>query len=169
MVFEALRILAEAGFQPRDTLEFHFYAGEEGGLLGSQDIFKSYKSAGKQVLAMVNQDMAGYSPSGVISIYTDYVDSGLTTYVRRVAEGYTGLKTSTDACGYGCSDHHSAYSNGFRTSLTPHPITTLQVDDPLLSSFCVAASAYVCDEVISSSSPYIHSASDVSIEHLRMG
>ncbi|KAK7713496.1 hypothetical protein SLS64_004747 [Diaporthe eres] len=113
VIFEALRILAQAGFAPRDTLEFHFYAGEEGGLLGSKDIFSSYKTANKQVLAMMNQDMAGYSPSGVISVYTDYVDSSLTAYVRRVAEGYTGLKTSTDACGYGCSDHHSAYSNGF--------------------------------------------------------
>lgn len=117
-MFEALRILAQAGFQPLNTLEFHFYAGEEGGLLGSKDIFKSYKSANKQVLAMVNQDMAGYSPSGVISVYTDYVDSSLTAYVRKVAEGYTGLNTSTDACGYGCSDHHSAYSNGFRKLLT---------------------------------------------------
>ncbi|POS70834.1 peptidase family M28 [Diaporthe helianthi] len=135
VIFEALRILAGAGFKPRNTLEFHFYAGEEGGLLGSQDVFKSYKSANKQVLAMVNQDMAGYSPSGVISIYTDYVDSSLTAYVRRVAEEYTGLNTSTDTCGYGCSDHHSAYSNGF-------------------------PAAYVCDEVISTSSPYIHSPSD---------
>lgn len=120
VIFEALRILAQAGFKPRDTLEFHFYAGEEGGLLGSKDIFKSYKTANKQVLAMMNQDMAGYSPSGVVSIYTDYVDSSLTAYVRRVAEGYTGLKTSTDACGYGCSDHHSAYSNGFRKSPALH-------------------------------------------------
>ncbi|KAK2596870.1 hypothetical protein N8I77_012757 [Diaporthe amygdali] len=135
VIFEALRILAEAGFQPQDTLEFHFYAGEEGGLLGSKDIFSSYKTANKQVLAMMNQDMAGYSPSGVISIYTDYVDSSLTSYVRKVAEGYTGLKTSTDACGYGCSDHQSAYANGF-------------------------PAAYACDEVISTSSPYIHSSSD---------
>lgn len=135
VIFEALRILAQAGFAPRDTLEFHFYAGEEGGLLGSKDIFSSYKTANKQVLAMMNQDMAGYSPSGVISVYTDYVDSSLTAYVRRVAEGYTGLKTSTDACGYGCSDHHSAYSNGF-------------------------PAAYACDEVMSTSSHYIHSPSD---------
>lgn len=126
VIFEALRVLAAAGFQPQDTLEFHFYAGEEGGLLGSKDIFKSYQTASKEVLAMMNQDMAGYSPSGVISIYTDYVDSSLTAYVRKVAEGYTGLKTSTDACGYGCSDHQSAYSYGFRKSLAPAPIATLR-------------------------------------------
>ncbi len=107
-------MLANAGFKPKDTLEFHFYAGEEGGLLGSQAVFANYKSLGKTVLAVMNQDMAGYSPSGKISIYTDYVDSALTAYTRAIATAYTGSTTS-DACGYGCSDHASARSNGFRT------------------------------------------------------
>lgn len=114
VILEALRVLAQAKFKPGATLEFHFYAGEEGGLLGSQGVFANYKSSGKKVLAVVNQDMAGYSPSGKISIYTDYVDSALTTYVRTVATAYVGVTTS-DACGYGCSDHASARSNGFRT------------------------------------------------------
>ncbi len=118
VILEALRVLANAGFKPKDTLEFHFYAGEEGGLLGSQAVFANYKSSGKTVLAVMNQDMAGYSPSGKISIYTDYVDSSLTAYTRVVATSYIGATTS-DACGYGCSDHASARSNGFRTSPRP--------------------------------------------------
>lgn len=111
---EALRVLALAKFAPENTIEFHFYSGEEGGLLGSQGVFSNYKSAGKTVLAFVNQDMAGYSPSGKISVYTDYADSSLTAYARRIAVGYTGAQTTTDTCGYACSDHASAYSNGFR-------------------------------------------------------
>ncbi|KAH6617672.1 hypothetical protein B0J18DRAFT_451171 [Chaetomium sp. MPI-SDFR-AT-0129] len=134
VILEALRVLAQAKFKPGATLEFHFYAGEEGGLLGSQGVFASYKSSGKKVLAVVNQDMAGYSPSGKISIYTDYVDSALTTYVRTVATAYVGATTS-DACGYGCSDHASARSNGF-------------------------PAAYVCDETMADSTPYIHSPND---------
>ncbi|GAB1316193.1 Peptide hydrolase [Madurella fahalii] len=134
-ILEALRVLAGAeGFQPKDTLEFHFYGGEEGGMLGSQDVFASYKAAGKTVLALVNQDMAGYSPSGKISIYTDFVDSALTAYTRVVAEAYVG-ETTSGKCGYGCSDHESARVNGF-------PV------------------AYVCDEPMSTSSPYIHSPRD---------
>lgn len=96
------------------TLEFHFYAGEEGGLLGSADIFASYSSSGKTVLAVVVQDMTGYSPSGKVSVYTDYSDAGLVSYVRKCVTAYTGLAYTTDRCGYGCSDHASAYSNGFR-------------------------------------------------------
>ncbi|KAL2172730.1 hypothetical protein VTG60DRAFT_4176 [Thermothelomyces hinnuleus] len=134
VLLEALRVLAEAGFKPKNTLEFHFYAGEEGGLLGSQAVFSNYKSAGKSVLAVVNQDMAGYSPSGKLSIYTDYVDSALTAYTRVVATAYVGSTTS-DTCGYGCSDHASARSNGF-------------------------PAAYVCDERMDTSSPYIHTPND---------
>ena len=114
VILEALRVLATSGFKPKDTLEFHFYAGEEGGMLGSQAVFANYKSEGKTVLAVMNQDMAGYSPSGKISVYTDYVDSSLTAYVRLVATQYSGTSTTSDACGYGCSDHVSARSNGFR-------------------------------------------------------
>ncbi|KAL8723888.1 MAG: hypothetical protein Q9166_008228, partial [cf. Caloplaca sp. 2 TL-2023] len=111
-LMETLRVLASAKYAPRNTMEFHFYSGEEAGLLGSADIFRSYKSSGKNVLAVVNTDMAGYSPSGKISSYNDYSDSGLLAYVRRVITSYIGSYT-TDTCGYGCSDHASAYSNGF--------------------------------------------------------
>lgn len=133
---ESLRVLANAKFKPKNTLEFHFYSGEEGGLLGSAAVFANYKAAGKTVLGFVvcfllqigaicdamcanvllvqNQDMTGYSPSGRVAVYTDYGDSSFIAYVRRVVLQYTGLASTSDRCGYGCSDHASAYSNGFR-------------------------------------------------------
>ncbi|KAL1839274.1 hypothetical protein VTJ49DRAFT_1674 [Mycothermus thermophilus] len=134
VVLEALRILANAKFKPKNTLEFHFYAGEEGGLLGSAGIFSNYKSARKNVLAFLNQDMAGYSPSGKLTIYTDYVDSPLSNYVKVIANAYIGT-TASDRCGYGCSDHASARSNGF-------------------------PAAYVGDEKMSTSANFIHSSQD---------
>ena len=60
----------------------------------------------------------------------------LTAYVRKIVAAYIGASTK-DSCGYGCSDHASAYSNGF-------------------------PAAYVCDEPDKTSSPYIHSPKDVS-------
>ncbi|KAL2061552.1 hypothetical protein VTL71DRAFT_6929 [Oculimacula yallundae] len=134
-ILEALRVIAASGFKPKNTLEFHFYAGEEGGLLGSSQVFANYASTGKNVLAVVIQDMTGYSPSGKVSVYTDYSDSGLVAYVRKIVTQYTGITYTTDKCGYGCSDHASAYSRGFPAS-------------------------YVCDEVMATSSPYIHTAND---------
>ncbi|KAK2004329.1 peptidase family M28 [Colletotrichum falcatum] len=112
-LLEALRVLVAAGFRPKNTIEFHFYAGEEGGLLGSQAIFSNYRSAGKRVLGMLNQDMTGYSPGGRATVYTDYVDSAFSAYVRLVTAQYTGATPASSSCGYGCSDHASARSNGF--------------------------------------------------------
>ncbi|KAL2271426.1 hypothetical protein VTJ83DRAFT_797 [Remersonia thermophila] len=134
VVLEALRVLANAKFTPKNTLEFHFYSGEEGGLLGSAAVFSNYKSARKSVLAFLNQDMAGYSPSGKLTIYTDYVDSSLSNYVKVIATAYVAAP-ATSSCGYGCSDHASARSNGF-------------------------PAAYVGDEKMATSANFIHSAQD---------
>lgn len=56
---DVFRVLVAAGFKPTRNLEFHFYSGEEGGLLGSQAIASNYKSAGKSVYAYLNLDMTG--------------------------------------------------------------------------------------------------------------
>ncbi|KAF7540797.1 hypothetical protein G7Z17_g12105 [Cylindrodendrum hubeiense] len=145
VILEALRVLADSGYSPKNTLEFHFYSGEEGGMLGSRDVMQAYVTAGVDVLAVVNQDMTGYSPNNVIAVYTDYVDTPLTNYVMTLVPVYSDLPLSVDECGYGCSDHASANSAGF-------------------------PAAYVCDENMADSSPYIHSSSDtiatLSFEHI---
>jgi len=145
VVLETLRVLAEAKYAPKNTLEFHFYSGEEGGLLGSRDVFNSYVKSGVNVIAAMNQDMTGYSPNNVIAVYTDYADSGLTSFIGKLVPVYSSLPLSTDRCGYACSDHASAYSAGY-------------------------PAAYVCDENIDDSSPYIHSSQDtvstVSFPHV---
>ena len=43
-----------------NTIEFHWYAAEEGGLLGSQAIWKEYEKEGRDVKAMLQQDMTGF-------------------------------------------------------------------------------------------------------------
>lgn len=56
-LLEAVRILAESGFQPESPVEFQWYAAEEVGLLGSQDIAKAYSDNGVEVKAMLMFDM----------------------------------------------------------------------------------------------------------------
>lgn len=88
-ILEALRVLLTdpkiAAGEAEYTLEFHWYAGEEAGLLGSADIFDAYSADGEVVKAMLQQDMTGYGdkPLGVI---TDRVDQGLTEFVRKVID-----------------------------------------------------------------------------------
>ncbi|KAH8155685.1 uncharacterized protein LAJ45_00695 [Morchella importuna] len=134
-ILEAFRVLANAKFAPTNTLEFHWYAGEEGGLLGSRAIFNSYASAGRNIKAVLVQDMTGYSPNNVIAVYTDYVSTALTNFIKTIVPVYTSLPVITDVCGYGCSDHASANSAGYPAS-------------------------FVTEDTFDDSSPYIHSASD---------
>lgn len=76
-----------------NTIEFHWYSAEEGGLLGSQNIFQQYEQEGRDVRAMLQQDMTGYVKGTVdaglpesVGVIVDYVDSGLTMFVKTVIE-----------------------------------------------------------------------------------
>ena len=65
-ILEALRVLLADPAGPfvngsaANTVEFHWYSAEEGGLLGSQAVFGAYAAAGRDVRAMLQQDMTGY-------------------------------------------------------------------------------------------------------------
>lgn len=60
-ILEAFRVFCEAvkegAVELENTVEFHWYSAEEGGLLGSQAIFHSYEKEGRDVRAMLQQDM----------------------------------------------------------------------------------------------------------------
>lgn len=76
-----------------NTVEFHWYSAEEGGLLGSQAIFQSYEKEGRDVKAMLQQDMTGFvqgtedagKPESV-GVITDFVHPGLTAFIKKVIE-----------------------------------------------------------------------------------
>lgn len=90
-ILEAMRVLltdptVAAGNQP-NTIEFHWYAAEEAGLLGSQAVFTSYKNSGRVVKAMLQQDMTGYVKPNTkesVGVITDFVDAGLTSFIKKV-------------------------------------------------------------------------------------
>lgn len=116
-VTEAIRLLGEAGFRPKRTLQFMGYAAEEVGLRGSADIAKQYKAAGTKVVAVIQFDMTNYPGSGEpIYLLTDNVDASLTAHLKALVEAYTGVPAATTRCGYGCSDHASWTRSGFPAS-----------------------------------------------------
>ncbi|KAK7045698.1 hypothetical protein VNI00_007531 [Paramarasmius palmivorus] len=119
-LIEALRALVAAGFQPSTPLEFHWYAGEEGGLLGSQAIATNYRNNGVSVKAMVQFDMTAYFRPGtteVISFLTDNVDAGLTSFLKSLVGIHNSIPAADDRCGYGCSDHASWTKAGYPAAL----------------------------------------------------
>ncbi|KAJ4138168.1 Leucine aminopeptidase 1 [Fusarium equiseti] len=130
-----------------NTIEFHWYSAEEGGLLGSQAIFKQYEETGRDVKAMLQQDMTGYIQKTIdagqpesVGVITDFVDSGLTKFIKTVVEEYCDIPWVETKCGYACSDHASASKAGY-------------------------PSAFVIESAFEYSDPHIHSTDD-SIKYL---
>ncbi len=114
---EAVRILGEAGFRPKRTIQFMGYAAEEVGLRGSADIAKQYRAAGTNVVGVVQFDMTNFPGSGAgIYVLTDNVDPALSAHLRRLVDAYSGVPSATTACGYGCSDHASWTRSGYPAS-----------------------------------------------------
>ena len=94
-ILEALRVLLQSEDVMKgemdNTVEFHWYSAEEGGLLGSQAIFSAYEKEGRDVKAMLQQDMTGYVAKTLeagekesVGVITDYVDPGLTEFIKEV-------------------------------------------------------------------------------------
>lgn len=120
---EAVRLITEyiekTGKAFKNTVEFHFYSAEEGGLLGSLDVFTQYAENKRKVVAMLQQDMTGYvmDPENEhIGIVTDYTTDVLTDFVERVVDYYLSIPYVETTCGYACSDHGSATRNGYPAS-----------------------------------------------------
>ncbi|KAL8799850.1 MAG: hypothetical protein Q9182_005599 [Xanthomendoza sp. 2 TL-2023] len=123
-ILEALRVLlkfdAIINGSASNTIEFHFYSAEEGGLLGSQAIFSAYSKAGRDVKAMLQQDMTGYIHKTIaagepesVGVITDFVDPGLTEFIKKIITEYCEIPYVLTKCGYACSDHASASKAGY--------------------------------------------------------
>lgn len=150
-ILEAFRVLVqhlrETGEELEQTVEFHWYSAEEGGLLGSQHIFMEYEKEGRDVVAMLQQDMTGYITKTVqsgkpesVGVITDYVDAGLTEFIKTVITEYCDIPYVETKCGYACSDHASASKAGY-------------------------PSAFVIESAFKDSDNYIHTTED-KIEYL---
>ncbi|KAK4240540.1 hypothetical protein C8A03DRAFT_31357 [Achaetomium macrosporum] len=123
-ILEAFRVILQSEDivkgNHENTLEFHWYSAEEGGLLGSQAIFSAYERQGRDVKAMLQQDMTGFvrrtldagKPESV-GVIVDYVDPNLTDFIKKVIDEYCDIPFVETKCGYACSDHASASKAGY--------------------------------------------------------
>ncbi|KAF7591327.1 Leucine aminopeptidase 1 [Aspergillus hancockii] len=127
-ILEALRGLlqsnAVAQGKAPNTIEFHWYSAEEGGMLGSQAIFSKYKQDRRDIKAMLQQDMTGYVQGTLnagrkesVGIMIDYVDQGLTQFLKEVVTTYCDVGYIETKCGYACSDHTSASKYGYPSAM----------------------------------------------------
>jgi leucyl aminopeptidase len=147
-LLEALRhLLDQAPFER--TIEFYWYAGEEGGLIGSAELAQTYKNEGKKMAGVLQLDMTLFAGSGTGSIasMTDYTSPEMRALLSEFNRLYLNVNIIEDKCGYGCSDHASWYKQGYPT-LMPTEATFKQMNKKI----------HTKDDVISSTSSFAHAA-----------
>ncbi|EPS37443.1 hypothetical protein H072_8862 [Dactylellina haptotyla CBS 200.50] len=122
-ILEAFRVLVEAALPLKNPVEFHWFSAEEAGLYGSQAIFNDYAQKGYKVGAMLQQDMTGFVKKTLdagkpesVGVITDYVDPGLTNFIKKVITTYCDIPYVETKCGYACSDHASASKAGYQSA-----------------------------------------------------
>jgi len=152
-ILQVLRSIMTQKFVPPSgtRVEFHWYAAEEGGLLGSQDVAAAYEKEGTNVRGMLQMDMTAFVKEGtepIIGLFGDQVDKNLTTFTTNLIDAYIPLPWKMTGCGATCgSDHMSWHKAGYR-------------------------SAFVTEGLFEDSSPNIHTAKDdlespeYSFEHM---
>ncbi|KAJ7043054.1 peptidase [Mycena alexandri] len=116
---EAYRVLLLAGYIPTSPLEFHFYAAEEAGMLGSQAVAAAYESAGKEVKGMIQFDMTAWVRVGTreeMAVIDSSADPKLTKFEIKLIERYVDIPWILTGYpgGIGLSDHVSWTRAGYQ-------------------------------------------------------
>ncbi|KIJ11085.1 hypothetical protein PAXINDRAFT_119169 [Paxillus involutus ATCC 200175] len=112
-ILEAFRALVEAGFKPERPVEFHWYAAEEGGLLGRNDIATEYLQYRKEVGAMIQFDMTSYVPKDATPSHSSSLMS-TTNWTMALASEYSSSPVAGAKLFAGAgSDHMSWHRAGF--------------------------------------------------------
>ncbi|MCX6117607.1 MAG: M20/M25/M40 family metallo-hydrolase [Proteobacteria bacterium] len=113
---EMLRVIKTLGITFQRTVEFHAYAGEEVGLVGSSTLAKAYATAGKKVVGQMQMDMNGYAnaeSSGTIFLVTTDTSAVLRKQLKELISGYSISKWQEMVLTAGSSDHRSWTKSGF--------------------------------------------------------
>ena len=107
-LLETFRSIVDTGFRPDRSIVFMAYAGEELGLLGSQDISRAWRNQNRAVRGVMQLDMTMYPGSEhAITFVTDHVNKDLTRFSIELVEHYVKTPWRETECGYACSDHAS--------------------------------------------------------------
>jgi leucyl aminopeptidase len=117
-LIETFRVLTASDFHPDRTIDFIAYAGEELGLLGSQEIAAQYADDDIEVVGAQQFDMTFYpgSKTPKVAIISDHTSKALNRFTEKLLDAYVHVPWRTEKCKYACSDHASWDKAGFAAS-----------------------------------------------------
>ena len=156
---EIVQQIASSGAQFKRTIEFHGYAAEEVGLVGSHDIAGSYAASGRSVAAMLQLDMNSWASnpgSQTIYLVTNSTSALLRRSLKTIINAYLGGDVVEGTLRSGTSDHASWEAAGFHAVCpfenpidynealhTPQDTSTTINDLKLASRFVQAGLAFL--------------------------
>lgn len=114
-MLEVVRVIKESGIRFKRRIEFHGYAAEEVGLVGSAEIARSYRTAGRTIAAMMQLDMTAYTADTKTTIYLANNDTTaeIRQGVKNILDAYLGGDYVEATLAAGTSDHRSWFRQGF--------------------------------------------------------
>lgn len=112
---ELARVLLASSMTFKKPIYIIWYAAEELGLLGSQNVVEDFQKKQISVAAVLQLDMTGYAPNNDLTMWLidDYVDNDLTLYLAKLITTYVKQPVAYTQCGYACSDHATWTSQGY--------------------------------------------------------
>ncbi|KAH8645776.1 peptidase [Xylariales sp. PMI_506] len=140
-ILEAFRVLAHSGYTPQDgPVEFHWYAAEEGGLLGSQAIAKDKRLSNANIGAMMEFDMTAYiarDANESIGFIRTQADSALTDWAVGLATEYISIPAKVYDLGPNAGSDYMSF-----TKLN-YPAAFASEGDPMRGGFPGEMDPYV--------------------------
>jgi leucyl aminopeptidase len=116
---EILRLVKSSGATFSRNIEFHAYAAEEVGLIGSKGLAAAALAKSQKISSMLQLDMIGYSANGTdqaVYIITTDTSPVLVRHLKDLASGYLGGNWKEASLPAGTSDHRSWSEIGFHAS-----------------------------------------------------
>ncbi|WP_028389136.1 aminopeptidase LapA [Legionella fairfieldensis] len=147
-IMETARVLLESPFTFKHPIYIVWYAAEERGLVGSQQVVQDFLHQKIPVKAVIQFDMTGFrsdNSDATMWVYRDYTDALLSDFTAELIKTYIHVPVAYSRCGYGCSDHASWMAEGI-------------------------PAAFPCETSFAEHNPYIHTSADtinlLNTEHM---
>lgn len=118
-ILEAARALISSNMTFNKPIYFIWYAAEEEGLLGSEEVVDEFSQKNIPIDAVIQFDLTGYAVKNdpTMFLMTDYVDKDLTSFLEKLISTYVKRPVKYTKCGYACSDHATWTQNGYVAAL----------------------------------------------------
>lgn len=110
-LLEVARRLSQFNAEPRRSIIFIAFTGEESGLLGSKYYCRNPRWPLEETVAMLNMDMVGRLAGNLLTVYGTGTAQEFDDLVDRTAPT-AGLAIDKQPAGFGPSDHSSFYELG---------------------------------------------------------